>query len=76
MVEIPRGKGSYKFSSTSNYLFFSKEQYLINKEKCGDIVKVPATGATTEAIIYVSIIIMLIAGGSFVYYVYNKKRFN
>ena len=25
MVEIPRGKGNYKFSSTSNYLFFSED---------------------------------------------------
>ena len=27
MVEIPRGKGSYKFSSTSNYLFFSEDVF-------------------------------------------------
>lgn len=37
-------------------------------------VKVPSTGASTAAIIYVAIVTMIIFGGSVVYYVYTKKK--
>lgn len=63
--------GDYAYNSA-----YSLVTNITNQNDCGEIINVPSTGANKAAIIYISVIVMLIAGGSFVYIVYNKKRFN
>ena len=68
--------GNYVWGTYGKYENYTLITKIDNEEDCKKEIDVPLTSANVGAIVYISVVLMVICGSVFIYFVYKKKKNN